>query len=498
MNRSILIVICDFLLVSLLAFSSVDINKVAEGGKQNMTIAQNAVSTNASSGGGAERDLAGVMRVALEEERKSREQIQQELSRTKETLGQQQMLLVQREGQAQALQRDLEGKQELARRLQDAQQKLESQYGLSQSNIHTLTGQLREATVQSAVSQERLQAMEAELQRQIQEAAALQSRMTSLEQSNQMVLSDRQRLATQLRVAEVQREQAAKQVQTMEQQVQIERRERAKLAENVQQLATHSENLATNVQQLASKSEDLKQEIRENRALAANTIFFSVLTNRVHARFNAFKSGMLGIDSNRRRDAETIVISDGTNHFAICHVQDTPFGLSNPGVDWESLGGALVGPVRDIPIRQLSFHLRDPRVILIPVSTEEVKQLGVQVYRSAADPYKFQDAVLVGATEGYYGECRFQIDLSTPDYVKLDNSFVRGLFGKFNPNRGDLVLSRNGELLGIMANSSYCVMLRNFNIAATFRFAPDTRAQNTGRTLAQLHSVITQLPPKLQ
>jgi hypothetical protein len=34
MNRSILIVICDFLLVSLLAFSTVDINKVAEEGSK--------------------------------------------------------------------------------------------------------------------------------------------------------------------------------------------------------------------------------------------------------------------------------------------------------------------------------------------------------------------------------------------------------------------------------------------------------------------------------
>ena len=33
MNRSILIVICDFLLVSLLVFSSVDINKVSEEGR---------------------------------------------------------------------------------------------------------------------------------------------------------------------------------------------------------------------------------------------------------------------------------------------------------------------------------------------------------------------------------------------------------------------------------------------------------------------------------
>lgn len=500
MNRSVLIVICDFLLVSLLAFSSVDINRVAEGGMQTMAVGSKSTgqqSTNSSSSG-TERDLAGVMRAALEEERKSREQILAELSRTKATLGEQQMLLVQREGQAQALQRELEARQELARRLEQTQHRLEGQYGLSQSNIQALTGQLQEATVQSAVSQERLQAMQAELQRQVQEAAALKNRMATLEQSNQVVVADKARLATQLQVAQVQREQAAKQVQHMQQQVEIERQERAKLADNVQQLASHSENLATNVQKLASKSDDLKQEIRENRPLAANTIFFGVLTNRVHARFNAFRSGMLGLDANRKREAETIVITDGTNHFALCHVQDTPLVLTTPGSDWESLTGVLAGPARDIPIRHVSFYLRDPRIVLIPVTPDEVKQLGVQAYRSAADPYKFQDAVLVGATEGYYGECRFQIDLSTPDYVKLDNSFVRGLFGKFNPNRGDLVLSRNGELLGIMANSTYCLMLRNFNIAATIRFSPDTRAQSTGRTLSQLHSVITELPPKLQ
>lgn len=528
MNRSILIVICDFLLVSLLAFSTVDINRVAEAGKQSVTLMQNmanATGTNAATSG-ASRDLASVMRTALEEERKSRDQLAGELARTKETLGQQELALAQREGQARALQRELEGKQELATRLDTAQQKLESQYFLSQSNIQTLTTQLKETAVISAVSQERLQAMEAELQRQMEQASTLQSRMAVLEKSNQMVLTDKQKLAAQLQVAEVQREQAAKQVQQMQQQVRIERQERAKLADNVLQLATKSEDLATNVmqlasksedlatnvmrlasqseglatnvQQLASKSEDLKQEIRENRPLAANTIFFNVLTNRVHARFDAFRVGMLGLDANKRRDAETIVITDGTNNFAIGHVQDTPFALSNQGTDWDSLSGTLAGSGSEIPIRQMSFYLRDPRIILIPVTREEVKHLGVQAYRSASDPYKFQDAVLVGASEGYYGECRFQIDLSTPDYVRLDNSFMRGLFGKFNPTRGDLVLSRNGELLGIMANSTYCVMLRDFNIAATLTFAPDARTQNTGRTLSQLYSVITQLPPKLQ
>src|SRR5208337_4127569 len=101
---------------------------------------------------------------------------------------------------------------------------------------------------------------------------------------------------------------------------------------------------------------------------------------------------------------------------------------------------------------------------------------------------------LIGTREDYYGECRFQINLSTPDYVKLDRNFLKGLIGKFNPSRGDLVFSKTGEVLGVMANSSYCLMLRNFSPEATFRFGDDVRAQHTGATLSALYSHLLTMP----
>jgi hypothetical protein len=153
---------------------------------------------------------------------------------------------------------------------------------------------------------------------------------------------------------------------------------------------------------------------------------------------------------------------------------------------------------KQVLIRSLSFNFRDPRVVWMPVSDADVKALGIEVYRTSSDPFKFQDAVLVGANEGYYGECRFQIDLTTPDYVKLDNSFLKGLFGKFNPSRGDLVFSKTGELLGIMVNGSYCMMIRNFDAGATLRFGNDVRAQRTGEVLSALYGQVMQMPMKLQ
>src|ERR1700679_173539 len=106
MNRSILIVICDFLLVSLLAFSTVDINKVSNMTSPrgiNVTMATNQVD---SSG----RDLANVMKLALNDEHRTRQQLQGELTRAKLAAEQGQALLVQREQQAQALQQELQHK----------------------------------------------------------------------------------------------------------------------------------------------------------------------------------------------------------------------------------------------------------------------------------------------------------------------------------------------------------------------------------------------------
>jgi hypothetical protein len=142
--------------------------------------------------------------------------------------------------------------------------------------------------------------------------------------------------------------------------------------------------------------------------------------------------------------------------------------------------------------------LQDPRVVVMPINSNQARQLGCRVYPISPDPFKFQDAVLIGTRENYYGECKFEIDVTTPDYLKIDRSVLKGLFGKFNPSRGDLVFSRTGQLLGIMANSTYCMMIRNFDPAATFQFGQDVRQQHTGGTLSALYAQVSQFPAKLQ
>ena len=82
--------------------------------------------------------------------------------------------------------------------------------------------------------------------------------------------------------------------------------------------------------------------------------------------------------------------------------------------------------------------------------------------------------------------------------MKLDRNFLKGLIGKFNPSRGDLVFSKTGEILGVMANGTYCLMLRDFSFEATVQFGDNIRAQHTGATLSALYSHLLTMPFKLQ
>jgi hypothetical protein len=498
MNRSILIVICDFLLVSLLVFSSVDINKVSEEGRTQpikLTIATNQVD--------AGTDLAAVMKLALADEQKRRESLLGELNKSRETTSEREKRLETAQQRLNTAQQRLDATQQqlntTQQRLDTTQQQLESsqqrlqsteqqrtgleqQLASAQTNIETLSQQVQVSSADATISKEKLAAMEAELRKRAEEAAALQQRLANLAQSNQMALNEKQKLANQLQIAEVEKRNAAEQVVSLRDQVKVEREEKAKLTEGIKALATNSTQLV--------------QEIRENRPLSPNTIFNEFIANRVQATFDAFRSGLF--DKNKRGDTGTVLVTDGTNMFALCHVEETPLTFLSSGTQWDSLTGTLSHGTTNVPIRAMSFHLEDPRVVLIPVAAAETQRLGAKVYHISTTPFKFQDVVLVGASGGYYGECKFEIDLTAPAYVKLDRSLLRGLFGKFNPSRGDLVFSKTGDLLGIMANDTYCLLIHNFGANATIRFGQDVRAQNTGYTLSALYTIVQQMPPKLQ
>ncbi|MGD0410425.1 MAG: hypothetical protein ABSC18_01875 [Verrucomicrobiota bacterium] len=472
MNRSILIVICDFFLLSLLAFSTPDMNTVAQ--KSSPRALTTDLATNRVT---ARQDLGEVMRLALDEERKYRDAILADLASTRQSV-------TQRDQQIQDFRSQLQSTEQQATHLQQEETNLTWQVADAQNRIAALNQQLRAANEETALTKAQRAEMEAEARKQAERAGTLERQLTGLEQTNQLIQAERASLNTQLQVTEAARQSAFTQMSQLQGEVEVQRQVNAKLADSVKTLATQSTELA--------------KEIHDNREMAPNEIFEQLTTNRLLASFYGLKKGIFGMDSSKFTQTQILLASDGTNTFALCHVRDTPLNLWSPDTEWKDLSGTLARGAVVFPVDTVSFCSVDPRAVLIPIPAAQARALGCKVYRLSQDPFKFQDAVVAGTQDNYYGECKFQMDLDTPQYVKMDRSSVRGLFGKFNPSTGDLVFSRTGDLLGLMANNNYCLVLRSFNPGLSLRFGPAGNSELTAQTLSTLYAVVFQMPFRLQ
>jgi X-X-X-Leu-X-X-Gly heptad repeat protein len=497
MNRSVLIVIVDFLLISLLAFSRLDEPDIQldKAGKTAPTVAST----------GPHQDVMDVLKLSLSKERESREQLNEQLRQTQAQLQTREQVLSDREKLIREAEQMLRQKAEEAARLSRERSSIEQQFTATQANIAELQKQLTNTLSEASLSRQHLEAVRNDLQAREQEESILKRKLAELEKSRQSTEAEKQQLATQLQVAETEKRLVRQQLDSAQGEVQVERQEKAKLqehatklAEGVSTLAEKSGELSKGVSSLAEKSGELTKEIRENRPLAPNTIFNEFVNNRVRVDFRAVRSGVFGREINREKEAKTVLVRQGNQVYALYHVNDTPLNFSFPGVDWDWLIGNLRRGSTVVRIDRMSFLAMDPRVVVVPVTEAKAHELGSKIYSIPKDPFKFQDAIVVGANEGYYGECKFQMDAENPQYVRMQRERFSWLVGKFAPSSGDLVFTKGGEMLGLMVNKDYCLLLGEFSPAYHIQMGIGIGDQQTGVLLSQLYGQVARMPVKLQ
>lgn len=335
----------------------------------------------------------------------------------------------------------------------------------------------------------------AQLQRELAEkqAEAVRQRTELADREKQLADAQRQNqvLAMAVVVSEQEKKSLRETAEALKGQVEQERTERVKVQETTTQLAQ-------GVGQLAERSGELTREIRDHRPINANVLFSEFVANRVSAGFNAGRKGFLG-ETKRAKDASSVLVSDGRQVYALLHVADTVFSFGENGLDWESLAIELSRPGGGRSgASAVQFLAHDPRIVVVPLELAQATLLGARVYALAADPFKFPEAVLIDGGGGGYGEVGFKLDPANPRFVRVDNRLFKRIFGDFAPKRGDLVLAKTGELLGIMVNSDYCALLKEFSAQAEIRTGADIRSQSTGVLFDRMIARVRALPPALQ
>lgn len=462
MNKTLLLIMCDFLLLNLLALTR------WEKAEPQHTQLETAAPRSAANAPAVNADMVELMRVSLEDEKNSREQLAAQLASTQGSLSEREKNLA---------------------ALQQQKGQLESSLAATQNTAKELEQRYSAASQEAFLSKEQL----AKLQRELEEKRAEAERQAAeLARAERQATEARQRIENLNRkVGEVERENAliAQNLTEAKQQVEMERQERARVQEQTSQLAQ-------GVGQLAEQSGQLTQEIRDNRPINPNQIFTEYLANRVQADLTARRPGLFS-PTVRDKSAQTVLVSDGSRVYALLHLSDTPFTLTETPADYDQITGHLGHGSFHVPVTELQFLRLDPRVVVVPIDASLAASSGAKIYNLAKDPFKFPDAVLVRADDGRYGDTPFRIDAGNPSYVKLDNRITTRLFGEIAPKRGDLVFSKTGDLIGIMVNSDYCAVLGDFAPSQTLKTG-DNPMPKTSVVLSDIQTRWSRLPLKYQ
>jgi len=463
MNKTLLLIICDFLLLNLLALTRWE--------KAEPTHPQRSPVPRVSAAAAAtkDQDLVDTMRLSLEDERATRSQLAQQLASTESTLATREQNLA---------------------ALTDEKTKLATTLTATQRQAAELDRKLAGATHDAAMSRERLAELQKELEAKQAEAARQKEQLAALEKSQGEAREKIEGLTVAVKVAEQEKQLLKSTADTLQQQVEAERQERVKVQETTTQLAQ-------GVGQLAQKSGELSKEIRDNRPINSNVLYSDYLANRVLTKFTATRDGLLG-EVNRTRETQTVLVTDGQQVYALLHLEDTPFVYSDqPSADWKKITVEFSRSEAHSAAPTLQFLSLDPRILVLPVDAMQVAALGVKVYPLAPDPFKFPEAMLVSHGGGGYGELPFKVDPQQPGYVRMDSNLFKRLAGNFSPSRGDLVFSRSGDLLGIMVSSNYCAIVGSFAPARAITLG-DTATQGTGRLIDEMSARYRSLPLRLQ
>lgn len=470
MNKTLLLILCDFLLLNLLALTRWE---KAEPPRPKLPpvpeLAANAVTKD--------QDLVETMRQSLVDEQAARDELAKKLSNSDSALAAREQSLTQLQAER--------------TRLTQEKEAASAELASTQKNAEQLQAQLSSATQQATMTKEQLAQLQRDLADKEAEADRQKQALAALERAHADARKQIEGLTMAVVVAEQEKKNLQETADALKTQVQAERTERMKVQETTTQLAQ-------GVGQLAQKSGELTKEIRENRPINANVLFNDFQANQVVATFDATRKGLFG-QVNRTKVANTVLVTDGRQVYSLLHVADTPFSLTENGSDWERLEVTLShNNGRATGLQEIRFLGQDPRVVALPLTVAEATSLGAKVYPLAADPFKFPEAVLIDGNGRGYGEVGFKLDPSEPGFVRVDNRLFKRIFGDFAPKRGDLVFSKTGEFLGIMVNNDYCAVVKDFSAFRTIQPGDDIKAQGTGAILDSVTARIRTLPLNLQ
>ena len=525
MNRSLLLVVCDFLLLSILALARFDVPEDAVIAKDGQKLVSTAVVERISDGESYDDVVA--------ELEATNETLLENLSSDKDDLLEQKMIL---EEQIALRQQELEDKEnqiasrdaviadkqaeitksqaeaeDLKRKREEIEKKREALLqtnAASKKELELLAQNLAEAKKKSnqlaemkartekeaeafrielAKSQEKAKAEEkaaaeakAMLQDEKKRGDALIASTNKIDQKIESLNAGLQGVGDDLKVVGQGLAGVGEKITSVTQDVNSVKQDVSRVGEEMAGVKKTVDGVSVEMAGVGSKMENINQKVetsvaeqKENfkkltdvQTKSVNEIFTRYEENKIKLELSfTHKGGFMGAVKKETFEMDTIIMVDGSFAYSLVHARSSPFRLEPFPRKLLQVTGQISGSKlkKPIQIKEVAF-MDDPRILIVPLyinPQELAKTSEIEVFQAPKNPYLFSEAVVVDTKDGRFGQTDFLRDERDSRYIKVRHTNFAFVTGKFDPGKGDMVFSQKGELLGIMVNNDYAFHVKN-------------------------------------
>jgi hypothetical protein len=436
MNKSLLLVICDFLLLSVLALVKFDAPEEPDPVDQQ----------EEQYSEGVNEDMTELFRLSLEEEAERRKALEENLAQRESELENRSEELQEREKDLNLTREELEQIRQEREALARERAALQEEYSATRSSLETTQTDLEEQKRQAAQLQEELRARQEAL-------AAAEENLSSLEEQAAALAAEKDSLSTELQIADTERSMLRENLTAARAEVETARVER-------QRAEQRAENLATNVSQLAEQSGAMREEIRRSQPISLNEIFNRYQSNRLPVTFNARVDALIG-SREETAQVDAILVRSGGRVFALFESGLTPLRLESLGRVLEASASFRLAGER-FEVSEVSLLRADPRLMAVQLPENYVIRSGLVPFELTEDALRFPEVVLVSNAKRDYGETPFKLEPGASGYVTVPDSLLgRAIGGEFGASRGDYIFAKTGNLMGVMVNSQRGALLNS-------------------------------------
>jgi hypothetical protein len=497
MNRSLLLVVCDFLLLSILALARFDVPKDAVIAQDDQKVVSKEVVERISDGENYDdvvAELEATNETLLENLSSDKDDLVEQKLKLEAEIAQRQKELEQKEQEIASKDAVIEGNQEALEQAKKEATQLEAQRKeierkreeLLQSNaaskkeLELLAKNLEEAKKKSeelaeikSKKEKEAEAARLELAASVerakaQELAAAEAKALLIEEKKRSdeLLASTAKIDQKIDSLNKGLDGVGQDLKSVGQGLAGVGEKISNVSDDVSSVKEGVSKVEKNVQESVEVQKENFRKLNERQTRSVNEIFTRYEQNKVNLELTyTHKMGIMQKNQEDKFSMDTILMVDGNFVYALVHAKDSPFRVDHTPRKLVSVSGKISSPklTTPLPVKEIAF-MDDPRIIIVPLYAkpeELTASSGLELFQAPSNPFLFDDAVVVDVKDGRFGQTKCLRDEKDGRYIQVDERHFAFLTGAFNPGRGDLVFSQKAELLGIMVNGDYAFHVKN-------------------------------------